>query len=238
MNRRQSMLVLPVYLILQGLAFGQAVSPPSIQVTATAVVTAKPDRAQMEIGVVTQGNTAQATALDNSQRVESTMTAIRKVLGNAGDIKTVGYAVHPNYRYPKEGGTPAISGYTVSNVIRVTTDDLTAVGRLVDAATSSGANTIQELQFTLRDEQAAQLQALREASSKAKEKAQAMAAALGLKVVRVLHADEQGAVVRLQPERSMVSMNAVVAGAPAPTPVETGTVEVRATVILTVEVEQ
>jgi uncharacterized protein YggE len=237
MNRKRFMLVLLVYLILQELAFGQAVPPPSIQVSAEAVVTVKPDQAQMEIGVVTQGNNAQATAQDNSQRVESTMTAIRKVLGDAGEIKTIGYSVRPNYRYPKEGGTPAISGYTVSNVIRVTTSDLTAVGRLVDAATSSGANTIQQLQFTLRDEQAAQLQALREASTKAKAKAQAMAAALGLKVVRVLHADEQGGVVRPQPER-MLAMNAGVAGALAPTPVETGSIEVRATVTLTVEVGQ
>jgi len=238
MNGRRSMLVLPVYLILQGLAFGQAVPPPSIQVSAEAVVTAKPDQAQMEIGVVTQGNNAQSTAQDNSQRVESTMAAIRKVLGDAGEIKTIGYSVHPNYRYLKEGGTPTIIGYTVSNVIRVTTSDLTVVGRLVDAATSSGANTIQQLQFTLRDEQAAQMQALREASTKAKAKAQAIAAALGLKIVRVLHADEQGAVVRSLPER-MLSMNAGVAGSIAtPTPVETGSIEVRATVTLTVEVGQ
>jgi len=238
MNGRRSMLVLPVYLILQGLAFGQAVPPPSIQVSAEAVVTAKPDQAQMEIGVVTQGNNAQSTAQDNSQRVESTMAAIRKVLGDAGEIKTIGYSVHPNYRYLKEGGTPTIIGYTVSNVIRVTTSDLTVVGRLVDAATSSGANTIQQLQFTLRDEQAAQMQALREASTKAKAKAQAIAAALGLKIVRVLHADEQGAVVRPLPER-MLSMNAGVAGSIAtPTPVETGSIEVRATVTLTVEVGQ
>jgi uncharacterized protein YggE len=238
MNRRRSMLVLPLYLILQELALGQAVPPPSIQVSAEAVVTAKPDQAQMEIGVVTQGNNAQSTAQDNSQRVESTMAAIRKVLGDAGEIKTIGYSVHPNYRYLKEGGTPTISGYTVSNVIRVTTSDLTVVGRLVDAATSSGANTIQQLQFTLRDEQAVQLQALREASTKAKAKAQAIAAALGLKIVRVLHADEQGGVVRPLPER-MLSMNAGVAGSIAtPTPVETGSIEVRATVTLTVEVGQ
>jgi uncharacterized protein YggE len=61
--------------------------------------------------------------------------------------------------------------------------------------------------------------------------------ALGLKVLRMLHADEQGGVVLPRPER-MLSMDAVVAGAPAPTPVETGTVEVRATVTLTVEVGQ
>jgi uncharacterized protein YggE len=64
-----------------------------------------------------------------------------------------------------------------------------------------------------------------------------MAAALGLKVVRVLHADEQGGVVRPQPER-MLAMNAGVAGTLAPTPVETGSIEVRATVTLTVEVGQ
>jgi uncharacterized protein YggE len=52
---------------------------------------------------------------------------------------------------------------------------LASVGRLIDAATGSGANTVQHLRFTLKDDQAVQLQALAAAASKAQAKAQAMA---------------------------------------------------------------
>ena len=47
----------------------------------------------------------------------------------------------------------------------------------------AGANNINRLVFTLKDEQAAQLDALRAASAKAKAKAEAIAASLGLKII-------------------------------------------------------
>lgn len=232
--------VLLVTIALPSLAAGQAsltpAPPPSIQVSAEAVVTVKPDQALIEVGVVMQAATAQAATSDNAQRVDATIAAIRKVLAGSGEIKTVGYSVRPVYRYPKEGGTPTISGYTASNTVQVTTNDLASVGRVIDVATASGANTIQQLQFTLKDDQGVQLRALSEAAAKAKAKAQAVASALGLKVVRVLRAEEQGGAVRPQNER--LYMMAGAASTQAPTPVEPGTVEVRASVTLTVEVGQ
>lgn len=214
----------------------QPAAPPSIQVTATALITAKPDQAHIEIGVVTQSATAQGATYDNAQRVDATIAAIRKILSNAGEIKTIGYSVRPVYRYPKEGGVPSITGYTASNMIQVSINDLAAVGRVIDAATASGTNTIQRLEFVLKDDQATQLQALAEASARAKAKAQAIASALGLRVVRILHAEEQGGYAT--PPRPMNERAFAMAAdaAAQPTPVEPGTVEIRATVTLTVEV--
>lgn len=220
---------------LSGQTVSQPAQPPSIQVTATATITAKPDQAHIEVGVVTQSATAQTATSDNAQRVDATIAAIRKILGSGGEIKTIGYSVRPVYRYPKEGGTPAITGFTASNMIEVSINDLTGVGRVIDAATASGTNTIQRLEFVLRDDHALQLQALAEASVKARAKAQAIASALGLRVVRILHAEEQGGYVA--PPRPMNErVFAMAAEAAAPTPVEPGTVEIRATVSLTVEV--
>jgi uncharacterized protein YggE len=99
----------------------------------------------------------------------------------------------------------------------------------------SGANTIQRLVFTLKDEQSAQLQALRLASTKAKAKAEEMAKALGLRIVRVLSITEGERGVRpiIMPQPRMAQMEAASA---APTPVEAGTIEVRASVTLTAEI--
>jgi hypothetical protein len=215
----------------------QTAQPPSIVVSAEAIVTAKPDQARIDIRVVTQSATAQAASVENAQRVDATITALRKVLGSGDEIKTIGYSVNPVFRYPKEGGTPSITGYSVSNVVQITTNDLAIVGRVIDAATASGANTIQQLRFTLRDDQAVRLRALSEAASKARARAQAMATALGLQIVRTLRAEEQGRVVQPPSER-LFSMNAALPAQAAPTTVEAGTVEVRAVVTLTVEVRQ
>ena len=78
-------------------------------------------------------------------------------------------------------------------------------------------------------------QALREAATKAKAKTEAIAAAAGSEDFRVLFAEEGGPVVR--PVFAAMEM-AQAKAADVQTPVEPGTIEVRATVTLTVEVGQ
>lgn len=209
---------------------------PTIRVTGDAIVTAKPDQAEINIGVVTQAQTGQAAASQNAQKQDAVISELRKALGQAAEIKTISYSLNPNYRYPKEGGPPTITGYTASNVVQVKTSNLAQVGRVIDLATESGANTIQSLRFTLKDETAARSQALREASNKARLKAEAIASALGLKIQRVLHVEEGGTIIR--PVEYGETMGAMRAAAAAPTPIESGSIDVRATVTLTVEIAQ
>ena len=148
---------------------------PSIRVTGEATITAKPDQAQIDIGVVTQAQNAQEAATRNAQKVDAVITGLRTAMGAGADIKTVSYSLTPNYRYPERGGQPTITGYTASNTIQIKTGDLTQVGKIIDIGTQSGANNIQSLRFMLKDEQASRAQALREAAIKARAKADALA---------------------------------------------------------------
>jgi uncharacterized protein len=206
--------------------------PPSIRVSAEATVTAQPDQARIDIGVATQAQTARAAAAGNSQHLETVLARLRRALGAGAEIQTVSYSLNPDYRYPKEGGSPTITGYTATNIVRVTINDLSRIGQAIDAAAQSGANRIHRLQFTLKDEQAAQSQALRAAAVKARAQAEALAQALGLKITRVLSVVESGAGV--QPVTRDVTFAR--SEAAASTPVEPGTIEARATVTLTVEI--
>jgi len=199
-----------------------------------ATVTAQPDRALIDIGVVTQAPNAQAAAAQNVRQLDAVLKELRQAIGAAGTLKTVSYSLQPDYRYPREGGRPTITGYTASNVVQVTLDQIDLTGKVIDAATRSGANTVQRLQFTLKDEQTVQAQALRLAAQKARASAEAIAAGLGVKIVRVLSAEEGGGIVA--PVRDMQMMRMPEAAASAPTPVEPGTLTVRATVAATFEV--
>jgi uncharacterized protein YggE len=207
---------------------------PSIRVTGEATITAKPDQAQIDIGVVTQAQTAQEAATQNAQKVDAVIAALRKAMGAGANIKTAGYSLSPNYRYPERGGQPTITGYTASNSVQVKTNDLTQVGRIIDVATQSGANNIQSLRFEIKDEQAARAQALREAALKARAKADTLASALGLRIQRVLFVEESGQVAPV-PIYAKAAMEASVAQS---TPIEAGTIDVRASVTLTVEIAQ
>ncbi len=207
--------------------------PPSVTVTGEGIVTAEPDVAEIEIGVVTEAKAAPQASKENAAKLAKVIAEVKKLLGPGDELKTIGYSLNPNYRYPREGGKPELTGYTATNVVRVRTGALQGVGSLIDTATQSGANKIQRLVFTLKDEDAAKREALRNATAKAKSKAEDVARALGLKIARVLSVNEGEQAFR--PVMRELRAGAVMAQEAAPTPVEAGTIQIRSTVTLTAE---
>jgi len=213
-----------------------AQQPPvsSIRVTGDARVTAKPDRVQIDIGVTTRAPQSQEAAAQNARQVDAVLVAVRKVAGATAVLKTISYSLNPNYRFHPNGGEPTLEGYTAVNVVQVTLDELGKIGAVIDAATQSGANQVQGIQFTLRDQDAVRAEALREAALRARAQADVLAAALGLKVLRVLTVEEQSP--RVMPVRVYGGAPRAMATAAPATPVEAGTLDVTADVTLSVEV--
>lgn len=207
-------------------------TPPSLSVSAEATVEVPPDRAQLDVGVLTEATDSATAARENARLAEAVLQAVRGVLGPKSDVRTVGYALSPSYEYPKEGGRPKIVGYVASNTVRATIDDLSRIGPLIDAASRAGANQIQRIQFMLKDEDGARERALREAATKARARAAALAAALNVRIVRVLSAVESAPVPR--PMHDVMIAQA----REAATPIEAGTIEIQATVSLTMEVAE
>jgi len=207
----------------------------SIRVTGDAKVTARPDRVLIDIGVSARAAQSQEAASQCARQVDAVLAAVRKATGAAVDLKTISYSLNPAYQYHPKGEEPTLTGYSALNVVQVTLDDLARIGTVIDSATQAGANYVQGIQFTLRDQDAVRTQALREAATRARAQAEVLAAALGLKVVRVLSAEESSP--RVMPVRAyMGAQRAAMATAAAPTPVEAGTLDVTADVVLTVEV--
>lgn len=211
----------------------QPPQPATIQVTGQAAVSETPDRVYIDIGVTTQARKSEAAAAQNATRLAEVITAVKGAAGPGAQLTTTEYSVNPDYNYPREGGTPSLVGYTVSNVVRVRLDDLRKIGPVIDAATQAGSNNVRDIRFALRDEAAPRSEALREAALNARRDAEALAGALGLRVVRVLAVDDEGGGVR-QPLVYGQAMKMAVAA--APTPVQAGTLDVNATINLTVEV--
>jgi uncharacterized protein YggE len=209
---------------------------PTVRAQGHARVSAKPDQVRIDIGVVTQGKTAAAAAAANATQLTEVMAALKKAVGSQGEIQTLSYQVHPDYRHPREGGTPSIAGYTATNVVRVTTSKIDDIGQIIDAASAKGANTIRGIHFGVKDERELRAQALREAVRDARTNAEAMAAGLGLKIVRVVRIEDSGGppVVPLQRYDMMMAR----AEAAPPTPVAPGTIDVEATAVVTAELSK
>jgi uncharacterized protein YggE len=231
----RSALLLALLGVIAAPAFAQQPVPvSSIRVTGDARVTTRPDRAQIDLGVMTRAPSSQVAAADNARQFDAVLTAARAAAGPGAVLKTTSYSLTPNYQYHSSGTEPTLNGYTAVNMVRVTLDDLTKVGAVIDAATKAGANQIQGIQFTLRDEDAARAQALKEAAHRARAKAEVLAEALGLRIVRVLSVEESG--VHVTPIFVRPRAMAASATAQAATPVEAGTLDINADLALTVEV--
>jgi len=211
----------------------QITSPvSSIRVTGDATVTAKPDRALVDVGVLTQEKQSQNAAAQNAKQIDTVVVALHKLLGADADIKTINYALNPDYQYRPLGGKSAVSSYTAMNVVRVTLDDLDKVGAVIDAATQAGANHVESVRYTVRDQQVLHSQAVREAALKARANADALASALNLKIVRIVSVEE-GDTSPAGPDAGSVGDPG---GPVAPPPVQSSSFVVTANVTLTAEV--
>lgn len=207
-----------------------------IVVSGDALVQARPDTAIISIAVTTQAQTALAAQQENARRSEAMVRALKAAAGTGAEVETSGYTLQPQYTY-RENQQPLIRGYEARNTVTVTLGDLTKVGPVIDAATAAGANTIDNLSFTLRRDEAARDEALAGATREALRKAQVMAKALGGRVGRIIEVQEASAgrpvpIYDMRAMRGSVASDAI----QAKTPVEIGTLDIRAQVQLVAEI--
>src|SRR5215210_5859032 len=122
-----------------------------VVVTGEATVQAEPDTAVVTLAVVTQNASASEAQAENASKTDAVVRAVRAAAGTGAEVKTSGYSLQPQYAY-KEGAPPSITSYIARNGVTLTTGELTRVGAVIDAASRAGANSVDGLAFTLRND--------------------------------------------------------------------------------------
>ena len=162
--------------------------PGNIAVSGSAEVTAVPDVACVSLGVVTRDPKAEVAAKSNADRTARVIEAVRKHGVEQRDIKTSHYSLQREVDY--DSSPPKFLGYKASSQIRVETKDIAGVGKLIDAAVAAGANSVNGVSFDVENKSALRDKALSLASKRAREKANAMATALGVRLGRPVWASD------------------------------------------------
>ena len=204
----------------------------TIEVDGSGEVRTSPDTADLDLAIDTHAKTAEGAATNNAQLATKVIDALKSKLGDKGKITTGGYSLNPDYsRTPSEN--PTIVGYNAQNTVTVHTGALDLVGALIDSAIAAGANRVNSLNFSVKDDTKARTEAIAIATRDARAQADALASALGVKLGKVLKATtvSEARPIPMRMGRAM-AMSATVA-----TPVEPGEVAVPATVSLTFEIE-
>lgn len=169
-----------------------------LTINASATTRTAPDLAIVTLGVLARGATAQAAQQAQSEHMSAVMAAARAAGVVEADVQTVGYAIEPQYAYPRNAA-PRITGYVSRNTVTVRVGDLSNVSRLIDATVAEGANELQGIQFTYQDEEASREAARAQALETARTRADRYAEAAGMRVVGVDSITEPGGA--LPPER-------------------------------------
>ena len=162
----------------------------TLSVTGNGTVLVESDLAIVTVGV--QETSKDVLAAQST--VNEKIAAIKQALLDAGvqesEINTDSINIYANYDY--SDNTEVIVGYTARNSLSVRTTDMDNVGSLIDAAFAAGANTLDNVQFTVQDDTQAREQALTMAVEDARRKADVLASAAGLQVASIESISEGG----------------------------------------------
>ena len=189
----KKLLVLLTCVALLALCAGPALAEgegTKLSVSGNGTVLVESDLAIVTVGV----REASADVLVAQATVNEKIAAIKQALLDAGgqetEINTDSINIYANYDY--SDNTEVIVGYTANNSLSVRTTDIDNVGALIDAAFAAGANTLDNVQFTVQDDSEAREQALTKAVEDARRKADVLAAAAGMQVTAIENIAESG----------------------------------------------
>lgn len=159
----------------------------SLQVTGSAMINVTPDRAFIQLGVVSNGLTPADVQAANSAAIQTVINALKAEGIAAKDIATDYYVIEPVY---DDYNSLYIKGYRINNLVAVTLREVQKTSIVIATALSAGANQVVNLEFYTSDLRNYRDQARALAVKAALDKAQALATAAGAEAGCVLTINE------------------------------------------------
>jgi uncharacterized protein YggE len=203
----------------------------SITVLGQGRVSITPDTAQVTLGVQIMNADLAAAQQEASDKMNAVIAAL-KSNGVADDkIRTVNYAIYIERDY-SQPNSPMI-GYQVVNLVQAEVSPVDKVAGVIQAAVDAGANQVNGVGFTVKDQNAAVQQARKQAVEDAKAKATELAGLAGVKlgpVVSMIEGSAGG------PPMPMAARDVASGGAGAG-PIEPGQTEISIAVTVSYAIE-
>jgi uncharacterized protein YggE len=201
-------------------------STPVISVSGMGQAQSAPDTAAISAGVTTTGTTAGEALAANTKAMAALIATLKAQGVDAKDIQTSRFSVNPQYVYPDRNGggdnsPPRIVGYQVENGVDVKVRRLADLGTILDRIVGAGANTINNISFSVANPAELLTEARKAAFADARQKAATYASAAGGALGSIVSVDETPTAPPVP--RPMMAKAAFAADS-APVPVEAGQV--------------
>jgi uncharacterized protein YggE len=143
-------------------------------------------------------------AADNVTKTEAVLQAVKALRIKDLKVKTRNYSVTPQKDFKAK--PPVTKGYEVRNEIEITTEGFAPkelsdqVSKVIETSLKNGANTVNNIQFYVKDKQMLEKQGLSLATKEAMAQAQILASAAGVKLGRIVSISTQPIAVPIRAE--------------------------------------
>ena len=130
-------------------------SEQTISVSGSATASSNPDSLVIVLGVESEAKTANDSLSQNSDSLNSVISALTDSGISEDEIQTSNFSIFPIYDSIKDfsgNWQQILNGYRVSNILLIQTDKINSAGDIIDAAVSSGANRVDNISFQLSDD--------------------------------------------------------------------------------------
>jgi uncharacterized protein YggE len=223
---KRSSAVVALLIIAVFLLSAQVTAPQDASVIMTqgiGTVRLQADQAWLSVAVEGRANKAVEARTRAATQMTALQTAIRAAGIPAEAIKTASFSMQPQMEM-EYGAKVRVREYAVRNQIEVRVDSVDLLSEVLDAAGSvktsdTVAVSVTGLRFDVKNRAAAEQDAVRAAVQDAMSRAQAIAAAAGQSVGRIVRVEEQRVTVAEQPRplnpvirRDMSMANALAGG--------------------------
>ncbi len=175
-------------LMLSGLAVAQDKLPARVvRVAGTAEVKVVPDRAVIELGVEKQNVNASVAKQVADATARQILATLRANGVDAKDVQTTFLSLQPQFNYRKG---MRMMYFVATQTMTITVRDLSKLDSLVEALVKAGGNRIDSIQYEISEIRKYRDQARELAVKAAREKAVALAKALGQDIGSAYAIDE------------------------------------------------
>lgn len=232
-------------MILAGIFLGTSVHAvelevkiPTLTVRGQASLYKPANELHLNLGVVTQGQTAEEVLKENNTTMHKIIESIEIVGLRDSEYQTGQFSVDPIYsqrpKLPPPNWQPQIVGYRVTNTIAIKTEKIKLAGELIDNAAGAGANRIDNLWFGLKDFRLYRAEAITEAATNATVDARTLSKAMHVVLQKILSVSLDDACSIVGTPKGPTFVRAMLGES---APIQRGDIEIRASVTIVYEIE-
>jgi len=155
-----------------------------LSVQGTSILRITPDYATLTLGCYTENQDLVEASTTNADTVDRIIQGIREQGVEDQDIVTSNFSIGSVYDYNRSPATQV--GYRVENMLNIIVRDIDTVADVMNAALVAGANQSYGISFGSTKQGEVYQEALKAAIAAAQGKAEVMAVAAGVELVKVL----------------------------------------------------